>query len=45
VQFTEDWFDYDDAIAMQRWLVDAIQKETCKIQVSVNPLRIKGQGV
>ncbi len=45
MQFTEDWFDHDDAIAMQRWLVDAIQKETCQIQVSVNPLRIKGHAL
>jgi hypothetical protein len=45
VQFTEDWFEYDDAIAMRRWLVDAIQKETCQIQVSVNPPRIKGHAL
>jgi hypothetical protein len=45
VKFTEDWFDYDDAIAMQRWLMDAIQKGTCQIRVSVNPLRIKGHAL
>jgi hypothetical protein len=27
VQFTEDWFAYDDAIAMRRWLEDAIRTE------------------
>ncbi len=42
MKFTEDSFEYDDAIAMQRWLVDAIQTETCQMRVSVNPLRIKG---
>ncbi len=42
MQFTEYWFDYDSAIAMRRWLGDAIQKETCQIEVFVNPPRIKG---
>jgi len=27
VQFTEDWFAYDDAIAMRRWLEEAIRTE------------------
>ncbi|CAK9189659.1 unnamed protein product [Sphagnum troendelagicum] len=27
VQFTEDWFAYDDAIAMRKWLEEAIRTE------------------
>jgi hypothetical protein len=27
VQFTEDWFAYDDAVAMRRWLEEAIRTE------------------